>query len=804
MLITAGILLGVLASYLYINQDALIKPVVAEINKSLLVPVKVAKMGLSLRKFPNASLRFQGVFCPENHGNKTDTLFVLDDFFVQLSLWDMLQGKYVIKKLSLERGSLTIKQFKDGQNNFGIFKPNEEGSGTSISLNSISLREVKIFYLQEESGLITTQFLHFAELKGDFSGNLSALGGELKAQNIYLDLPGIHYSTALSYQGKFAFTLQEDVVHLESDKFTFNDQKASLLIHLEPRDKRVLIKGEELDIQKIWNILPQEYQGHIGDLQVDGVLKLSLLLAENEWNEWGLKSAFIWNAKRTFLSERNLELGNSYLKGSLEKNASKKFKNGFLQLESFNIQSGSSQYQGSFSVENFDRPFLKLSTQFTASAEDLYKLNSIEGIQGVGGIINGDLNFENQFANLSNISKKDFTNLKTQGNLEVQNLDFSIDAHPIQIPKGRFSWQGNTLQIEPTRIVNDQNDLVVEGVLNSFLSFIFIENEVLSISGKLKSNYLNPEKWFKSEGAEAQDSDPYQFSLPARISLNLEVNAERFEMDRFQGERIGFHLYLENQRLKLKNFRANSMEGSVLSQIEIDAHNMPIQVAVLGEMEKLELKNVFYTFYNFGQQTLTEKEISGKLSGDFQLVFTMNQELEIDLNKLESTCNLELIKGRLVNFEPMNALSRFAKVEELADIRFSELKNEIRIRNGSIEIPKMKIESNVMLLDLAGHHSFDNTIEYQLGLQLRDVLFAQRKKKSSDLDDLIFETDNEGAMLYVLMSGSVDEPKLSLDKTRYREKMKSDWRENANPFKKPVEDTLKKPKPKYQIEWDED
>ena len=54
------------------------------------------------------------------------------------------------------------------------------------------------------------------------------------------------------------------------------------------------------------------------------------------------------------------------------------------------------------------------------------------------------------------------------------------------------------------------------------------------------------------------------------------------------------------------------------------------------------------------------------------------------------------------------------------------------------------------------------------------------------------------------MQGTVDQPQISLDNSQYRERIKADWKQNANPFKKPVEDSLKKPKPKYQIEWDED
>ena len=175
---------------------------------------------------------------------------------------------------------------------------------------------------------------------------------------------------------------------------------------------------------------------------------------------------------------------------------------------------------------------------------------------------------------------------------------------------------------------------------------------------------------------------------------------------------------------------------------------------------------------------------------------------------LKVQSEMSISEGHLKNYEPMQALSRFAEVEELRDVSFQNLKNSISISDGLIRIPEMAIASNVLNLDLSGTHSFNNEINYLVKLRLGDVLFAKsdREPGNSEFEEhLTISKRDDDHRIPVSIKGTVDQPEISIDPGALGDALEKDLKKQ----KEELKDIFKKEEPKKKkgtgmtFEWDD-
>jgi hypothetical protein len=208
----------------------------------------------------------------------------------------------------------------------------------------------------------------------------------------------------------------------------------------------------------------------------------------------------------------------------------------------------------------------------------------------------------------------------------------------------------------------------------------------------------------------------------------------------------------------------------------------------------------------------------------------MLSNLEIELNSIKTHANITIENGRLVNYSPMQSLSAFLKVEDLSDIRFATLQNQVDIANQVIYIPSMEIKSSALDLQLMGTHTFNNDLEYHFTIALADLMASKFKKRNKGYDNQAefgpVEDDNRGrTKVYVSLTGTVDNPIVKYDKKAMREKIADDLKVQKaelkqifrQEFSRSAGDTIRKAQiqkdkdiqkkqeeGKFVIEWDDD
>jgi len=242
------------------------------------------------------------------------------------------------------------------------------------------------------------------------------------------------------------------------------------------------------------------------------------------------------------------------------------------------------------------------------------------------------------------------------------------------------------------------------------------------------------------------------------------------------------------------------------------------------KFSNINIKKMFQSFDNFGQTFLIDKHLQGKIKADIPFVqVRWDSTLNVIDKDILLDANIEITNGQLIDFEPIYQLADYIELNELKQIKFSTIKNDISIKDRKIIIPNMEVKTNAFNIEVSGEHTFDNQMEYRLKLLLREWLANKAKKNKHENEEFgIEENDGLGSTaLYLIIKGTNDNYKISYDSKKMKEQVKESLKkekqelktilhEELGFFKKDTafinqqkkQDEVKKTK--FKISWDED
>jgi len=202
------------------------------------------------------------------------------------------------------------------------------------------------------------------------------------------------------------------------------------------------------------------------------------------------------------------------------------------------------------------------------------------------------------------------------------------------------------------------------------------------------------------------------------------------------------------------------------------------------KVDSVELGQFLYRMDNFGQDYVMKENLSGWSSGTLRIDARLHPDLVPDLAHTTVVADVTVYDGRLNNFAPLQALADFMGQRDLNNVRFGELHNIFTFRNGTLDIPEMKITSNMGYLYLSGQQNVDLEMDYTMRVPLSLVKHATWNTLKSKLRGTGRNRDDEqeleradseiissqkGALkgyLTMNVSGNPDDYKVKLGKSK--------------------------------------
>ncbi len=314
--------------------------------------------------------------------------------------------------------------------------------------------------------------------------------------------------------------------------------------------------------------------------------------------------------------------------------------------------------------------------------------------------------------------------------IDLDKLTTKMHVHPMQFKdfRGRIHFEDEHLMIQ--KFHGQMGRTVFNLDMNYYLGNDSIVQKRDNYLG-LKANYIDvdqlsninldspKEKELKANNSKSKTDVKAHtevfniYELPftdMKFDINIDhLIKDRIDIKKLQAElRItkDHYLYIDTLRL-----------GMAGGQIDMSGYFNGSDPKHIYMKPNLNIKGVnidklLFKFENFGQDAVVSENLHGQLSAHIDGNIRVYPDLVPDLDQSEIHMDVEVLKGRLVNYEPMLLLSDYFGDKDLSNLRFDTLINHIDITNGLMTIPAMNLETTLGHFEVSGTQNMNDQMEY--------------------------------------------------------------------------------------------
>ncbi|RAR48018.1 AsmA-like protein [Flavobacterium lacus] len=367
--------------------------------------------------------------------------------------------------------------------------------------------------------------------------------------------------------------------------------------------------------------------------------------------------------------------------------------------------------------------------------------------------------------------------------LDLQQFKGNLKKHPIKLEygKGNLHFEKDLLTFNQLNAKIGSSDFGLNGTYYIGSNPELKKKDALI---KFKSNNLDFDELFSysptnpSNGKSIDHDDVFNiFEIPFR-NMKIQTDIKKLNYHRYQIANLKGDLRLqENHMVFLDNLQLNAAGGIVDLKGYFNGSNPKhIYFSPDLKIQKVNLDEVLFKFDNFGQDQLVSENLHGIFTGRITGKILMHTDLTPIINESDLSIDVSVVNGRLEKFGPMDALSDFFKDKNLSKVLFDKLENRLQVKNGTMVLPNMLINSSLGFIEVSGKQDADLTMEYYVRVPLKLVtkvasqkLFGKKKEEiDPDQEDQIIYKDPTKKVSYVNLkiSGTPSNYKISLQKNK--------------------------------------
>lgn len=790
--ITLAIIIGLAIIGVYAFSKPIKNKVTQAISNELAVPVNIKDIKLTVFKnFPLVSVSFTKINAAESDTLVNKPLLLLQRFTVSLNPINLVRGKYEFSKIELESGEINAA-VKGNRNNFSILKKDTTSTQQKIKLsfNSVVLKNIKLNYYDVATKDTLSLLVNNSNISGRFSDeeflvniatNLLPISVRMAGQKIVLTKP-IDFKTSFTVNRKEnAYSFKQTALKLENFNFVLNGK---VVANEKTTSCNLQLIGNNLQLQQLLSLVPKKYIKNIEGFESDGVLECQVDINGDFTKKSTPTVKANFKIADGLLGKKGIDvqLRNITLAGNLNYEKKGGLTISSLNLKRFSTVVNGEKVSGSLSLADFSNPILKANLQGSINLNQWGKLIELKKVDTLSGSIAIDLEVEGKIADF----EKDTKELPAifKGNVEAKNIKVALSGSPYTYSNisGKLFASNNLLNIDTLHGDINGNTIGIKGRAKNLLNYLFSEGKKLEVQGSFYSPYIDIPSLTATntpKNTSPSTKDTVGIVIPKNTSFKLKSRIDKLTFNKFLARNIDGTVALGGGVLTLNNLDFDAMSGSfaLTGNIFNKAEGQFVISAAL-DANQVDINQLFSQCGNFGQEQLTADNIEGKLNAHLQLAAPMDKFLNIDISKLFVQSQLKITGGRLYNYEPLLALSSFVSVNELKDISFEKLENNIEIKDEVITIPQMEIKNSALNLTAEGFHRFDNYMEYKFRLKLKELLkkkFNRQKAKKES-----YEEDKEGINLFILMKGTPDDLKIKYDRKSAFKKLQKNIKKEKN------------------------
>ena len=500
-------------------------------------------------------------------------------------------------------------------------------------------------------------------------------------------------------------------------------------------------------------------------------------------------------------------------------------------LNSFSVRdlharAGNGSISGNLSFVGKNQALVKGSINSSIDLADLFHFARID--EEVSGYMALQANFNGSIDLTNGFDRKDLEDLAISGRSDLKNAFFQLHGmrHGIENLSATFILNGTDATV-PELSATILNDAVsLEGSLKHLLPFLMFPNERLLIDARIHALHLDLEKAISTSNTASDQSSVRELTFPDNIDLSVNLDLKELDYATFKARDIVSRITISDQKLVAEPLDFETAGGHVSGALTLNTSgNGDYPLTVNADLSGIDVSELFVEFDEFGQGFIKHEHLKGTLNAKVRLSARLSRDMQLDKNALNSTIDLSISNGQLVQHAPMVEIADFVRKnklyaafikadqleEKLRHIRFEELTNTIRIADNKVIIPAMEVKSTAMNVNVSGVHTFNDHIDHHINFRLSELL--THKNRDSEFGEVI--DDGTGLRIFLRMRGMSDNLVIENDKQALAEHRKANRESQKHELKellkdefgkgeKPPADEKSKIGPKFKVDWDDE
>ena len=780
-------------------EDEVKAYVIEQINQRFSARIDVEKIDLNfLQKFPNASLRFKNIQVKDNHIPENPPVLIAKKLFLQFNIRDLLQKKFILKKVSVEEGKIDLLRYETGQHNYNLFSEQSKDSASSFffSIQQFRLKEMDFVYENQGNKLFVELHMSDLQLPFSLSDSLLETGIEGKASLENLKNEGVELlrNIPMEINTALKYSIQKQELRFAPSSLLASGIPLELkgFFDLAQAFMQVDVEALPMDAKKIMAYLP-EITSAAFQIKDAGKIKAAFHI---EGNLGGKKlpaysgDVFLENAL-VHLHQGDFALNINSLQAQI--NSGQGPEQTQIRISNFKGLLNQKKLEGNLSLSNLQDPKLRFALESSLDLSKIKKVFKVDFFSQMQGLLGFKLQFTGKPHELYTTQSFLKSNLKARFSLKDGLLQIDGQQHQYEAIEASGSLTPDVIQLDQVSLKTDATQLTAFGRVYNYLALSGVETPgILELNLSAQGNQLSLNQLLatlsvKDEGKTEQKSLEWigqiDFKLAKFMYENITLN-----------QCSGIITYYQDA-WKINQLKSHLASGSIYGNLQSKPGlNQNTLYSFMGDFANIDISALFALFNNFDQDLITSKNISGKSSGKLVLDLAVNAKGELVYPSLSAECDLTIIQGKLSGVEQLNSLSAYTRIDDFSEINFSTLSNHISILGEQISVPKMHIESDKMNLDLYGTHSFQNQYDYHLDILLSEIL-NQKYQKPKDQEFGIVENDGTGqTRLFLRILGQGSDFTVKYDRQEAGKKLKQDLQQEKDEVKQVLKDEFINPK----------
>lgn len=717
--------------YFLLNKERLMDKVSQTVSARFSGEASVKDIGLNfLVNFPYITLRLEDVTLRDSlykqHGHE---LLKAENFFISSTTFQLLQGKLEPSKIVIENAQLFLFTDKSGYTNTDITRPQPQTSGKKMSYRSLPdkvvLKDVRIIMYNLQKNKYHDLFVRKLKCGIDVSGGFIDFenDAEIAINSLTFNLPKGSFAKGKVIKGDFnmRFDTLKRVLILDNEKLRIGGSPFTVNANFHfdsTRNFSLQLKTTRIPFRQAASLLSKSIAVKLDSVDFSKPIDLEAdIVGRTKYRD----TPFV-NIRMTVKDNDIRTPQGNFLKASftgsftnhVSDTASRNDNNSAIHLNGLQASwEGVPLSSENVHISNLMYPVITCDIQSKTDLSKLDELIGSESFHFIGGEARTKIYYHGPIGDSAKVSPY------ISGSFSFTDASMEYIPRRIKLTgiSGDIIFDSSDIRLKDMKGKVQGSPITINAEIKNFFSLMDIDPGKLELTSSIYMPMLDVQE-FKTFLADRNKAASSRRKGGARLTklsrsidrfmdvcnMNTRLQADKVQYKQFAATDVKANVYLASNTWKFNGVSLRHADGLLnmdgqLQTMQGNSHQFNLNAQLQG----LNISKLFKAFNNFGLDDIGSENIRGLLTTNIELSGIMNGDATPIPSSLQGIIDLSLLKGELINFEPLQKMSFFLlKKRDFSNLEFAELKNRFQLQGQSIIINRMEVQSTALSMYVEG------------------------------------------------------------------------------------------------------